>query len=129
MWAVLEHRDGREETLLDQTEVIGMTAGTERAGIWNEIKLANVFGRFTSLNTGIELMVPIDLNRFEESLVPYQERIIQAIQKLQNHILEAAGAPKVWKTDGTAAAPPKSEAPAPDTTPPPTVKKRRIRRN
>jgi hypothetical protein len=67
--------------------------------VHNEIKVANVFGQFTSLLTGISLTFPCDPENFEREALGYQDRVVETIQAFQNRILERVGVKKVWHGD------------------------------
>jgi hypothetical protein len=86
----------RRTQLLHEREVIGMADGDGKCRVNNEIKIANVFGQFTSLLTGISIEFPCDPENFEEEALQYHARTTKAIQGFQNRTLEAVGKDKVW---------------------------------
>lgn len=95
--------------------------------VFNEIKVANVFGQYTSLLTGISVDFPCDPENFEEEALRYHARITNAIQNFQNRTLEAVHVSKdkgkLWhdpksptpggKTVGVRKSPAKKSAGAP----------------
>jgi hypothetical protein len=86
----------RRTQLLHEREVIGMADGDGKCRVVNEIKIANCFGQFTSLLTGITIEFPCDPENFEEEALQYHARTTKAIQGFQNRTLEAVGKDKVW---------------------------------
>lgn len=95
----------RRTELLRERKELGMCA--DKAGhctLLNEIKIANVFGQFTSLLTGIHLTFPCDPENFEDEALQFHARTTKAIQQFQNRTLDAVGKDKVWH----GATPPKS---------------------
>ncbi len=87
----------RRTELLHEREELGMCA--DKAGnctVLNEIKIANVFGKYTSLLTGIHITFPCDPENFEEDSLRFHARTTKAIQGFQNRTLEAVGKDKVW---------------------------------
>ncbi len=83
--------------LLHEREELGMCAeSTGKCRVFNEIKIANVFGQYTSLLTGISVEFPCDPEAFEEEALKYHARVTKAIQGFQNRTLAAVGKDKVW---------------------------------
>ena len=86
-----------ETDLAQVREELGMAE--EKSGVCtvsNEIKIANVFGPYTSLMTGINLTFPTDVENFEREAARYHDRITAAIMSFQNSVLERVGVEKVW---------------------------------
>jgi hypothetical protein len=93
----------RRTELLHEREEIGMCQDANgHCTVFNEIKIANVFGQYTSLLTGISVTFPCDPNNFEEEAKGYHSRITRTIQSFQNRTLEAVGKEKVWHGKGGA---------------------------
>ena len=95
----------RRTVLLREREEIGMSADEKgKCRVFNEIKIANCFGDYTSLLTGISIEFPCDPENFEEEALRFHAKTTRAIQGFQNRTLEAVGKDKVWhgKTPPTA---------------------------
>lgn len=84
-------------TLLMEREEIGMHEEQEGScTVANSIKVANVFGQYTSLETHISVSFPCDTDNFESEAIRFQDRITAAIQAFQNRVLERVGVDKIW---------------------------------
>lgn len=70
----------------------------------NAVKIANVFGEYTSLQTSIFIKMPVAdakvqdvvLRNLHSVLEPFNAKILHSIQTFQNQILEKVGADKIW---------------------------------
>jgi len=87
----------RHTIILREREELGMCADSAgKCTVFNNIKIANCFGQYTSLQTGISLEFPCDPETFEEESDRYHARISKAIMTFQNKTLEAVGQDKMW---------------------------------
>lgn len=112
--------------LLHEREELGMCADKlGRCRVFNEIKIANVFGQYTSLLTGISVDFPCDPKTFEEEALKYHARITSAIQGFQNRTLEAVGKDKMWHGAKPPAAGEKVSVRGPISGKPPVAAKKR----
>jgi hypothetical protein len=87
----------KRTVLLHEREEIGMVENAEgHCTVFNEIKIANVFGQYTSLLTGISVTFPCNPDVFEEEALQFHGRTTKAIMDFQNRTLEAVGKEKMW---------------------------------
>lgn len=94
---VTHGRSEKRTVLLHEREELGMVENAKgHCTVFNEIKIANVFGQYTSLLTGISVTFPCDPEVFEEEALQYHARITKSIQNFQNRTLEAVGQDKIW---------------------------------
>jgi len=87
----------RHTLILHEREELGMCADSAgKCTVSNHIKIANCFGQYTSLQTGISLEFPCDPETFEDESARYHARVSRAIMTFQNKTLEAVGQDKMW---------------------------------
>ena len=146
VWAVEEVND-KVESAFNHVEV--RTVKTEGKTIpirlWNSLKISGTHGKYSSMETGFEIVGEVQADRIMEDLANHQDMIVSIIQKLQNHTCIGSRQPAPWfsgqpaATAGIAQTPEQAgghvalwpeapvEAPteAPSPTPTPAVKRRR----